>query len=180
MDGKTLRDGIFALYTRRFGTVSEVLVKRLVGLGKSKNLFHDLYDDVANQRVEVKFSVVRKKAEMKVTEATVLQCIAEATNEQRMVSFSDWESCEFDSNIQQVKLAEFEVLYYGLFFSDCILVFRIRSADIGPQIYYSDKQHKGNIGEGQFHINDRTLQIHLDNHLYQRLTYDQFYEMLSE
>ena len=79
-----------------------------------------------------------------------------------------------------MKRAEFDVLYYGLFFSDCILVFRIPSDAIGPRICYSDKQHKGNIGEGQFHINDRTLQIHLDNYLNQRLTYDQFYELLSE
>jgi hypothetical protein len=72
-----------------------------------------------------------------------------------------------------------------LFFSDCIQIFRLESTEIkqnqnGGRIYYSDFQHKGNIGEGQFHINPRTLQIHLDSYLYKTLTYDQLYELLAE
>jgi hypothetical protein len=117
MDDKALRDGIFALHTRRFGSVAEVLVQRLVKLGKGQNLFHDLYDDMRNHRVEVKFSVVRKKAEIPITEATVLKAIEGATSEQRMVKFAEWEHVEFDCNIQQIKRAQFDVLYYGLFFS---------------------------------------------------------------
>ena len=180
MDGKTLRDGIFALRTRRFGTVTEFLIQKLASLRKGKSLFHDLYDDIARKRIEVKFSVVLKKSATSITQATVLQCIEEAVSEQRMVAFLDWASVDFDCNIQQVKRAEFEILYYGLFFSDCILVFRIPSDRIDSHIYYSDKQHKGNIGEGQFHINRETLQVHLDQHLYQKLTYDQLYDLLSE
>lgn len=160
MDGNTLRDGIFALHTRRFGTVAEVMIQRLIHAGKARNLFHDLYDDAANHRIEVKFSRVQKQAETTITEATVLQCIAEATAENRMVHFDKWKSFRFDCNIQQIKRVEFDVLYYGLFFADCVTIFRIKSGDIGSQIYYSDKQHKGNVGEGQFHVNHDTLQIH--------------------
>ncbi len=53
MDGETLRDGIFALRTRRFGTVAEVLVQRLYRLKKSQTLFHDLFDDTQEQRVAI-------------------------------------------------------------------------------------------------------------------------------
>jgi hypothetical protein len=179
MDGETLRDGIFGLRTRRFGSVAEVLISRLIKLGKGRSLFHDLYDDVQKHRVEVKFSVVSKKSEIPITEDTVLQAIEAATSEKRMVSSIDWQSVEFDCNIQQIKRREFDVLYYGLFFSDCVMVFRISSKDIGPEIQYSDKQHKSNVGEGQFHINPRTFQSHLDNHLYRTLTYDQLYELLK-
>jgi hypothetical protein len=77
-----------------------------------------------------------------------------------------------------VKRAEFDILYYGLFFADCVVIFRINSDQIGSQIYYSDKQHKGNVGEGQFHINQDTLQIHLDRYLYQKLTYDKLLKLL--
>ncbi len=56
-----LRDGIFNLKTRRFGSVAEVMIKRLAKLGKGRNLFHDLYDDINRHRVEVKFSTVRKR-----------------------------------------------------------------------------------------------------------------------
>ena len=33
------RDGIFALRTRRFGTVAEIMIKKLVNASKSKNQF---------------------------------------------------------------------------------------------------------------------------------------------
>jgi hypothetical protein len=112
------------------------------------------------------------------------KCIDEATAAERMVAFTDWAHNQFDCNIQQIKRAEFDVLYYGLFFSDCVKIFRINSIDIkenekGGKIYYSDFQHKGNVGEGQFHINRKTLQVHLDNYLYKTLTYDELRELLS-
>jgi hypothetical protein len=184
MDGEKLRDGIFALRTRRFGSVAECMIQRLLNYSKARSLFHDLYDDSLNHRVEVKFSVVQKKAERRVTDATVLQCIEEAIAENRMVAFSEWTRYRFDCNIQQVKCAEFEVLYYGLFFSDCIVIFRIECQDVkenakGGKIYYSDFQHKGNVGEGQFHINQQTLQIHLDHYHYKSLSYDELYVLLA-
>ena len=183
MDGDTLRDGIFSLFTRRFGTVAEFMVKRMEKCGKAQNQFHDLYDDIRRKRIEVKFSVVQKKADTPISEETVLQCIEEATSAERMVSFPEWKKHKFDCNIQQVKRVEFDVLYYGLFFSDCVKIFRITSQEIkesaaGGQIHYSDFQHKGNEGEGQFHINQDTLQVHLDNYLYKTLTYDELYKLL--
>jgi hypothetical protein len=147
-------------------------------------LFHDLYDDAQRQRIEVKFSVVQRKSEQTVTEQTVLRCIEDATAENRMVAFAGWRESQFDCNIQQVKRTEFDVLYYGLFFSDCIKIFRIESNDIkennrGGRIYYSDFQHKGNEGEGQFHVNRNTIQVHLDHYHYKTLTYDELYQLLA-
>lgn len=184
MDAEKLRDGIFALRTRRFGSVAECMIKRILNCSLAQSLFHDLYDDALHHRIEVKFSVVQKKAERTVTEETVVRCIEEATAQKRMVAFPEWPRHQFDCNIQQVKRTEFEVLYYGLFFSDCIKIFRIESTYIkenlrGGRIYYSDFQHKGNVGEGQFHINPTTLQVHLDHYLYKTLTYDELYQLLS-
>jgi len=178
MNGTELRDGIFALQTRRFGSVAECMVKRLVKCGRGKNLFHDLYDDEQKHRIEVKFSKVQKAAETVINEDTVLTCIEEAADVKRMVKFADWQRVRFDCNIQQVKRQEFEILYYGLFFADCIKIFRIKSGEIGKQIYYSDKQHKGNQGEGQFHINQKSLAIHRKQYFYAGLTYDDFYQLL--
>ncbi len=184
MDGNTLRDGIFSLRTRRFGSVAECMIKRLEKCGKARNQFHDLYDDIRKRRFEVKFSVVMKAADTPITEDTVLQCIREATSVERMVKFTEWGLFKFDCNIQQIKRAEFDVLYYGLFFSDSVKIFRIERLQImennrGGKIYYSDFQHKGNRGEGQFHINQDTLQTHLDNNLYRTLSYDELYNLLS-
>ena len=184
MNGTRLREGIFALNTRRFGSVAECMVQKLLKCSKARSLFHDLYDGEHQHRIEVKFSRVQKKAETTVTERTVLRCIEESTAENRMVPFSDWRQNQFDCNIQQIKRVEFEVLYYGLFFADCIKIFRIQSSEIrdnsaGGRIYYSDRQHKGNIGEGQFHINDKTLQIHLDYYLHTSLSYEELRELLA-
>lgn len=156
------------------------MIKRLAKLAKGKSLFHDLYCDLTQRRVEVKFSRAMKKSEMSISEATVLRCIASATSEERMVPFSKWQQFRFDCNIQQVKRKAFDVLYYGVFFADCVKIFRIDSNAIGSKIYYSDKQHKGNIGEGQFHINQDTLALHLKKHEYKTLTYDELYTLLAE
>lgn len=184
MNGDKLREGIFALRTRRFGSVAECMVKRLGRYGKARNQFYDLHDLEQDLGIEVKFSTVMKKAEQKVTEETVLQCIEEATAEQRLVAFSDWQRHQFDSNIQQVKRRKFDVLYYGLFFSDCVKIFRINKADIrtrkeGGNIGYSDKQHAGNVGEGQFHLKEKNLRIHLEKYFFKTLTYDELYHLLA-
>jgi hypothetical protein len=184
MDGKKLREGIFALNTRRFGSVAECMVQKLLKCSKARSLFHDLYDGKRQHRIEVKFSRVQKKAETTVTERTVLRCIEEATAENRMVPFGEWQQHAFDCNIQQIKRVEFDVLYYGLFFSDCIKIFRLESDEIrenasGGSIYYSDRQHKGNVGEGQFHINEKTLRVHLEHYLHSTLNYDELFELLA-
>lgn len=179
MDGDTLRDGIFALNTRRFGSVAEVLIARMATLGKGRTLFHDLYDELARERVEVKFSRALKKSEKVITKESVLKCIEEATSLKRMVMWEDRTRIAFDCNIQQIKRSEFEHLYYGVFFMDIVAIFRIASNDIGPQIYYSDFQHKGNVGEGQFHINNATIGVHEKNYLYQLVTYDKLLELLT-
>jgi hypothetical protein len=179
VDGEDLREGIFALNTRRFGSVAEVLIQRLKKLGKAKNLFHDLYDDLDRKRVEVKFSRALKKSDVLVTPDTVLQCIESATSENRLVAWEEREVAPYDCNIQQVKRAEFDVLYYGIFFSNAVVIFHIASDEIGPQIYYSDKQHKGNVGEGQFHVNHDTIGIHVNNYLYRKLSYEELLEVLA-
>lgn len=184
MDGDILRDGIFALRTRRMGSVAECMIQRLLKYSKARSVFHDLYDDARKHRIEVKFSVVQKKAETLITEETLLKCIEGAVAERRMVAFAEWQRHAFDCNIQQVKRAQFDVLYYGLFFSDCVVVFRIESREIrenhkGGRIYYSDRQHLGNVGEGQFHINHRTLQIHLDYYHYKTLSYEELLRLLE-
>jgi hypothetical protein len=180
MTPESLRDGIFSINTRRFGTVAEVMIKRLVLLAKSKNQFHDLYDDVNQKRVEVKFSTVRKKNDMAITEASVLNCIYSEIGENRLFNFESWKDFKFDCNIQQIKKSEFEILYYGLFFYDRVLIFKINSCDItNENIWYSDKQHKGNVGEGQFHINEGTIQVHLDKYLVHNLSYSELLSLLT-
>ena len=69
------------------------------------------------------------------------------------------------------KKSIFDELYYILFFADCIEIFNINSNDINEKIKYGDKQHRGNKGEGQFHITNKTYKIHKDNFFNNKLSY---------
>lgn len=173
-----LRDGIFALNTRKFGSVAEIMIRHLQKLGKAKSIFHDLYDGSSSERVEVKFSTVRR-ALPPIDPENVLESIAMVVSADRSIRFDDWRDSSFLCNIQQVKRSEFDVLYYGMFFHDCIKIFRIRPDQIDSTIRYGDRQHKGNIGEGQFHITERTLQVHLDRFYHATLTYRELMDLLS-
>lgn len=178
MTPEQLRDGIFSLNTRRFGTVAEIMVKKLKSLGKAQNLFHDLFDNTTNQRIEVKFSRVGQNLE-KLTESNLLESIKKELGTDRRVNFTNWSNHKFLCNIQQVKRTEFEVLYYGMFFDDCVKIFRITPSQIDSTIGYADKQHKGNVGEGQFHITEKNLQSHIDRFYVQTLTYKELLGLLK-
>ena len=44
---------------------------------------------------------------------------------------------------------------------------------------FSNKQHKGNLGEGQFHLNQSTINWHLKNHLDRWVTYLELYDLFE-
>ena len=59
------------------------------------------------------------------------------------------------------------------------MICKIEAKDIteDKDIMYSDHQHRGNQGEGQFHINNRTLETHLNKYIIKWLTYDELYNL---
>ena len=180
IDPDVFRRGIFNLRTRRFGTAAELLVQKLLGAAKGRSQFHDLYDDKMNHRIEVKFSTVNTSSDEPINLGNLLIAIEKAGLE-RAVPFASWKQFRFDCNIQQVKIAEFDILYYGLFFSDVITIFKIDTDQIPKDrlIFFSNKQHKGNVGEGQFHINNATLEHHLSHYHYKTITYLDFLSLLD-
>lgn len=171
----SLKEGIFRLHTRRFGTVSELIVKKILDANNSLALNYDLLKD--GERIECKFSRCQEENKVKIKDSTVLEAIYAEAN--RDVSFSDAEAKNWDCNIQQVKRKEFDTLFYGVFFADCLAIFKIKSDEIDASIGYSDKQHRGNVGEGQFHVTNKNLSYHLNNYLYKILTYKDIEECLT-
>lgn len=185
MDLKTvtpekIRDGIFALNTRRFGTVAEILVKILANADWGEDLSHDLTEKQSGRRIEVKFSRALKANNETIRQETILQNIINADDSSRMFKSTEWNENKFDCNIQQIKKKQFDILYYGVFFSDKVVIFKIAPSQIGNKIKYSDKQHRGNKGEGQFHLNNDTYQFHLDNYFEKELTYKEILNILLE
>ena len=182
MDEKVLREfkeGIFALRTRRFGTVAEIMISELLNMGQSHNLAFDLQDLHTREKVEVKFSTVMRKNEDVIKPTNVISQCIQGNLGNRMMKSTEATTQPFDCNIQKVKRTEFDVLYYGLFFEDRIAIFRMRSSDILQCEGYSDFQHRGNEGEGQFHINNATYQYHMNHWFVQWLSYEELYELFA-
>jgi hypothetical protein len=122
-----------------------------------------------------------KANEDTIAEDNVLEQILAANTSVRAVKDYEIKTYTFDSNIQQIKRNEFDVLYYGLFFANIIYIFNISSSEIeNAKIGYSDKQHRGNVGEGQFHINEVNFDYHVKNFLLKKLTYEELYSLLSK
>jgi hypothetical protein len=176
---KEFRDGIFALRTRRFGTVAELMIEALYNYHESQNQFHDRYDAITNSRIEIKFSTVMKKNEARISSDNLIDQCIKANVGNRAMNSADIHKFSFDCNIQQVKCAEFDVLYYGLFFVDKIAIFKVSSEDVLSCPGYSDFQHKGNEGEGQFHLNQGSIDWHFQNKFVQRLDYEELYALFS-
>lgn len=175
-----MKMGILMMPHRRFGTVAEMFVRRLHDLNAPKSNFHDLHEDSIKKRIEVKFSRVQRGYESPVSEDNVMDSIAASANARhRFLSYAEAETAKFDSNIQQIKRADFDLLIYGLFFYDRILVFGVLSDEVTQIPGYSDFQHKGNKGEGQFHINNKTLPYHMERRLMSVHDYDHLLSLLG-
>lgn len=173
------RDGIFALRTRRFGTVAEIMIKKLYDLDESDSLAFDKRDRYSKERIEVKFSTVMKENDDKIRDTNVIEQCKKANLANRAMKSSDIGTYSFDCNIQQVKRKEFDVLYYGLFFADEIEIYKMSSEEVLNCPGYSDKQHRGNEGEGQFHLNESNIEYHRKNFLKRVLTYTELYKLLQ-
>ena len=168
-----LQDSIVSLNTRKFGDVGEILMTKIIkGLEKSDDLSYDKKLD--NQKVEIKFSRALKKSPP-LTEENIYEVLS-SDNVSRLISDSDKTVDKWDCNIQQVKVKCFDILYYGVFFKECIYIFLIKPNQImeDTNINFSDKQHRGNVGEGQFHLNDKKIEYHIDNYLLKKMTYEEF------
>lgn len=183
MNEKVLKfkEGIFSLNTRRFGKIAELMIKELYNFHDPLNVAYDLLTKDGN-KVEVKFSTVLRKCNSVITSKNVIKEIIASKLENRMLTFENAKKANFDCNIQQVKPSEFDVLYYGCFFDDKIMICKINSSEIinDSEIMYSNHQHRGNTGEGQFHINSSTMNTHMNKYLVEWLTYEELYTLFMK
>ena len=179
-DQATFRTGLFALQTARFGRVSELLIQRLTGAGMGRTRFHDLFHVAAGERLEVKVSRVQRKHPAPVDETNVIEIIM-AEGASRAVLYDDRAApgIMFDCNIQQVKPAQFDRLYYGLFFYDRVAFFSVVAGEVANMPGWSNRQHIGNEGEGQFHLTNRNVDQHVAKYLANTLTYEEFRNLLA-
>jgi hypothetical protein len=169
------RQGIFSLRTN-FGEFAQLMLQKDMGFFKADDNSYDLKDAFGN-RIEVKFSRAYKKGIPIMEDNVISLC----TNSSTMVySFSEAEkkSSNYDCNIQQLKPSCFDYLYYGVFFADRIIIFKMQSSEVLSFPGFSDKQHRGNIGEGQFHIKSSNYNQH-KKYFVKAMTYEQLYNLFE-
>jgi len=177
---EAFREGIINLNTRQFGRFVELIVKLIKGFKDSTDLDFDLYDSKRKKTIEVKSSRVFKKQKINFKLNNLYDLIINNTNKNRLLKTNQVNTEKFDCNIQQIKSNLFDELYYLLFFYDKIEVFLIKKDQIkkDKKLKYSDKQHKGNKGEGQFHVNQDTYSYHKKKYFKQAITYTEIKRLL--
>lgn len=71
---KNFRNGLLSLNTRRFGAVSEAIVRDFMQMKDSGNMKYNLYDPVEDCRVEVASSRAMKKNDMSALDSIISEC----------------------------------------------------------------------------------------------------------
>ena len=176
---KNLVSSICNLNTRKFGDVGEILMTKIIkGLEKSDDLSYD--KKLKNKKGEIKVSRAFTRAKP-ITEENICEVLMQ-DNSVRLIEDKNKLKEKWDCNIQQVKPGCFDILWYGIFLKDAIYIFEIPSESItkDPNIQYSNKQHRGNTGEGQFHLKDSNIQYHINKYLYIKMDYNKLWALLNE
>ena len=178
VDINDFQRGIFALGTN-FGELAQLMVQKLEGFIPANGKYYDLLDSQGN-KIEVKFSRAKKKLAA-LNDTNVVEYCLNSTIDSRALLESEATNVRFDCNIQQLKPSEFDVLYYGIFFKDSIVIFRANSSDVPSMPGYAI-QHKGGT-EYQFHINKSNFNTHIGNgttgHFYMRIDYQRLLNLFS-
>ena len=169
------KSGIFSLGTN-FGELAQLMIKELEKFTPSDGKYFDLLDS-NNQKIEVKFSRAKKKLKP-LKKSNIIELCLNSASDSRVLAEADATKITFDCNIQQIKPSEFDVLYYGIFFKDIIVIFKAQS-EVVPNMPEYSIQHKGGT-EYQFHINKSNYADHKKKHFYKELTYSELLDLFEK
>ncbi|MCX6724094.1 MAG: hypothetical protein NT155_02890 [Candidatus Staskawiczbacteria bacterium] len=98
-----------------------------------------------------------KKSHIKI-EVKASRAVDAKSDEPLYVKALAWNSKKpFDMNFQQIKPSSCDVFIWVAVWRDTIKYWVFASKDIENNKYYSRGQHRGNIGEGQLHLNQTNI-----------------------
>lgn len=169
------KSGIFSLGTN-FGELAQLMIKELEKFTPADGKYFDLLDS-NNQKIEVKFSRAKKKLKS-LKKSNIIDLCLNSASDSRVLTEADATNITFDCNIQQIKPSEFDILYYGIFFKDKIVILKAQS-DIVPNMPGYSIQHKGGT-EYQFHINRSNYAEHKKEFFYKELTYSELLNLFKK
>ena len=173
------RDKFLSLYTRKFGNVAKKFIISKYKL--VENTEEKKCDAIKNdKKIIIKASRVQKKNPLKTDDNIISNIMLNSSD--IYLKTSDIADENFVCNIQQIKPNFFDDLYYCLFFYNAIEIFKISKNEIlkAAEVNYCTKQHKGNIGEGQFHINNENYENHKKRYFKCSVTYNDLVDLLDK
>ena len=159
-----------------FGELAQLMIKELENFSPSNNKYFDLLDS-SNQKIEVKFSRAKKKLKP-LKKSNIIEICLNSASDSRVLAEAEATKITFDCNIQQIKTSEFDILYYGIFFKDKIVIFKVQSSFVPKMSGYSI-QHKDGT-EYQFHINKSNYSDHKKKYFYKELTYLELFNLFGK
>lgn len=176
-DTTNFKNGIVSLSNKHFGQFNEFMLKRLFGLRYSDSIYYDLLD--GQQRIEVKFSRAYDKQTAVFNEETAYSFIQNQRGKSLIFLHDALNNSNFLCNFQHVKETEFDLLFYGIYFADRVLVFLLTKEDLNDPNLCFGRQSLGNSVERQFRIDSKSLPYHLENYLLLTLSYPDLHSLFS-
>lgn len=175
-----VRNGLFLASSRTYGEqYIEPLIRERYSLQDPDSSDHDARDKYGS-KYEIKASkVLNQTNNGKGTKSVLDRIVFENENLvlNRIFPFSEHLKSDFLANIQNVKRDHFDSLIYVLLFSDCIKVFKADTTVIQKGIFASWSDKHGRYDElgksGQFGITKSTIGWHLENHLFDTISYSE-------
>ena len=169
-------NNLFMLSARPFGDVGEKIVNLVVpNLKERKDPTHDA--SCEQNKIEIKCS--RARISKKVNSLTDL--LTENYSSQK-ASLSDIrENPKIGCIFEHVKIRYFDILYYAIFTSSSILLFKISSEDLvnDKKISFCNKQTRDAFGDGQFHVKKSNIDHHLENYLVKIVKYEEICDIIA-
>lgn len=136
-------------------------MKSLFNFQDSGHRHFDLKD--GDKRIEVKFSRAKRKGAIQATDSP-LDLIMRPRHDDLVYLHEALDGEPFACNLQHIKPSEFDLLFFGIYFADRVLVFLLTKDDLQDPNLCFGRQSLGNVLEGQFRVDNRNLAYHMDNY----------------
>jgi hypothetical protein len=178
------KEGIFFAPSRTYGEqYIEPIIREVLDLNKSKTNENDAIDKMGKY-FEIKSSKVLKltKKEKKLSLIAKILLENDKNVVNRLINFEDCYTASYLSNIQNIKRDHFSNLVYVMLFKDCIKIFISKKEEICNIPNWCGKHGKYDALDknGQFGITKNNVKWHIENNLYETLTWDKVYKIAEK
>ena len=166
---------LFSLSPRPFGDMGEEIVKMVIpSLSERKDHTHDASEN--GKRVEIKCSRALLSRKVNCLQDLLIEDFSvRAASLDQIISEG-----RVDCIFEHIKTRYFDDLYYSIFTSDMLLVFKISSTELieDKNITFCNRQTRDAEGDGQFHVKKNNIEYHIKKYLVKEVTYDKLCDII--